>query len=88
MEGQMFRRVVFYDNLTDGLTSTWSSFLLQGVLLVVLGILILILPELLAAMVAATFIILGSSLVFIALKTKNLRKSYRSWRDEFWEPTI
>lgn len=82
----MFRKIVFYDNFTKGLTDIWSTFVLQGILLVLLGVLVLVMPELIAAMVAACFIALGIGSIVIGLKTKKLKKHYKSWRDEFWEP--
>lgn len=82
----MFRKVTFYDNFTDALTGTWSSFMLQGLLLILLGVLVMIMPQLLVAMVAATFIMLGVIFLAIAFKTRKLRNNYRVWREEFWEP--
>ena len=74
----MFRKVIFYDNYTNAITETWSSFLVQGLILILLGILIIAMPELLVAMVAGTFIAMGVFSVVIALKTRGLRKRYHT----------
>lgn len=82
----MFRKIVFYDHFTDALTEGWKTFMLQGVLLLALGALVLIVPQLLAVMVATTFFFLGALFVVLALKTRSCRQHYRIWRREFWEP--
>lgn len=82
----MFRKVIFYDNYTNAITETWWSFVAQGILLVLLGILIFLVPELLAAMASGVFIAIGALSVVIGLKTKNLKRRYSNWRESFWDP--
>lgn len=82
----MFKEIVFYDNFTDLITGTWSTFLIQGIVLVCLGILILVYPEILVAMISTAFILLGALFIVVALKTRRLKRNYRTWREEFWEP--
>jgi len=82
----MFRKVVFFDNLTSAFSSTWGGFLLQWIFFLLLGFAIVIVPELLAMMVAATFVLVGATCLFLAWKTYRFRRQYRIWRDEFWEP--
>jgi uncharacterized membrane protein HdeD (DUF308 family) len=83
----MFRKIVFYDNFTDAVTGTWSTFLVQGIILILLGLLIYLFPEILVVAISATFIALGLLFIGIALKTKGLKTNYRTWRDEFWDPS-
>lgn len=80
----MFRKIVFYDNFTDAVAGTWTTFLLQGLALILIGLAILIVPQLLAAMVAVTFLMLGTFCLALAFKTKRLRKDYQHWRREHW----
>ena len=82
----MFRKVVFFDNLTGAFSSTWGAFLVQGLFLLLLGLAILIVPELLVMMVATTFLVIGAICLFLGWKTYRFRQQYRIWRDEFWEP--
>lgn len=82
----MFKKIVFYDNFTDAIAGTWSTFLVQGLILFLLGLAILLMPQLLAAMVAATFMALGALCFVLAFQTRRVKKAYRLWRDEFWEP--
>ena len=82
----MFKKILFYDNLTNSLAETWSSFLLQGLVLILIGVMVVLFPQLIAAMVAATFIFMGLIFISIALKTRALRRKYTNWKDEFWEP--
>jgi uncharacterized membrane protein HdeD (DUF308 family) len=82
----MFRRIVFYDNFTDSLSSTWPMFLLEGLALILFGVAVLVFPEILVVMVATTFIVLGAICLTIAWRTRQLRQRYRRWRDEMWEP--
>ncbi len=82
----MFRQITFFDNFTDSITATWSAFLFQGLASVLLGFAILLFPQLLVAMVAASFIFFGMVSIIVAWKTRGLKKRYSRWRDEFWEP--
>ena len=82
----MFKKIVFYDSLADGITGTWPTFFLQGIALIAFGLLILFVPQLLVAMVAGTFIFLGLMCLVIAFKTRNLKTRYRTWRDQYWDP--
>ena len=40
----MFREVVFYDSYTNELSSTWWLYLLEGISLILLGVLIMMMP--------------------------------------------
>lgn len=81
----MFQKIVFYDNYTNTISSTWSAFLVQGIVLLSLGLLILIWPALLVAMVAAAFLLSGVLFIVTAVKIRALRKNYQNWRDQYWE---
>ena len=50
------------------------SLLLQGLFLVILGILVAIFPELLVALVSVIFIVLGVTIVIIAIKVYKYSK--------------
>ena len=82
----MFRKIVFYDNFTNALTSTWWMYFLQGVTLVLLGVLIFIEPALIAYLVAAVFVLVGLFFLALAWRTRTLKRDYQHWREAFWEP--
>ena len=50
-----------------------------------LGVLIIIWPALLIAMVAAGFFVMGILFIVVALKLRSLKNNYQSWRDQYWE---
>ncbi|MBU0649024.1 hypothetical protein KJ969_02905 [Patescibacteria group bacterium] len=50
------------------------SLLLQGLFLVILGILVAIFPELLVALVSVIFIVLGVTIIIIAIKVYKYSK--------------
>lgn len=81
----MFHKIVFYDNYTEAISSTWSTFLIQGILLLLLGLLIMVWPALLVAMVAAGFFVVGLLFIVVALKVRSFKKNYTNWRDQYWE---
>lgn len=82
----MFRSRDFFDHFTAAVTATWKDFLLQGVILILLGISIALFPQLLVAMISAALIVVGVFFIVIAWKTRKLKRHYYVWRDEFWEP--
>ena len=82
----MFREIRFYDRYTDAVTAPQWVFCLLGMLFLLLGVLILIFPELLAFLVAGFFIAAGIMQLFIARQLSRLKKLYRLWREKFWTP--
>jgi hypothetical protein len=86
----MFRKAFYIDNLNRQVPSGTAPgsgmlFLLPGLLLIGLGILILIMPELLAAMVAAFFIFVGISLLGLGLNLRRLSAPIRPGKNASWE---
>lgn len=82
----MFKNIIFFDNYTDGLTGTWKTFVFQGVLFCLFGFFIVVMPQILVAIVSATFTFIGIACIVIGLKIRKTRSDYRKWRDEFWDP--
>jgi len=82
----MFRKFIFHDNLTNAFTGTWWIFLMQGILLILLSFIIILMPQLLVAMIAATFMLIGAVFLSLAWKTYQVKRQYRKWRNDFWEP--
>lgn len=82
----MFREIRFYDNYTATLSSPWWLFALLGGNFILLGILILIFPELLAWLVAAFLIFDGALLLGIGWQLRRLKRRYERWRDDWWLP--
>ena len=55
----MFRDIIFFDNLTDALTATWTTFVVLGLMLVLLGFIVYLVPQLLLALVSGGLIGMG-----------------------------
>jgi len=82
----VFGKIIFYDYLTNALSGTWPMFLLQGITLILLGIIIIMVPQLLVAMIAATLILIGVIFLNLAWRTYQIKRNYHDRRDKFWEP--
>jgi uncharacterized membrane protein HdeD (DUF308 family) len=80
----MFKSVTFFDSYTREISSTWWLFLLEGLLLIGLGILVALMPTLLVALVAAVFIVLGAMMLVTAFRVRRLRRRYEILKREWW----
>ena len=65
-----------FDLFADELSGIWKVSLFQGLLFILLGILILMVPQLLAAMVASFFIVLGVTFLTFAWKSRKFQRNY------------
>jgi len=74
----------FFDLFFDGFAHTWRHQLWQGVLFVLFGILILIMPQLLAVMVAGVLMLAGALLIVSAWNLRRLRRQYDGFRQAFF----
>lgn len=72
-----------FDIFADQFTAVWKYNLVQGILLLALGILILIFPGLLIAMAASFFMVLGVIFLGFAWRGFQFQKKYEGWRIEF-----
>ncbi|MBX7138808.1 MAG: hypothetical protein K1X83_12600 [Oligoflexia bacterium] len=79
----MIKGTLFFDSFEGLLSTGWTTFLAQGLGLIALGILVLLMPQLLVAMVAATFFMLGILSIGVALKARSVVKQHRLWRHEY-----
>lgn len=80
----MFRQVVFFQrgsNVSGGLSLLFLTF---GVSLVMLGILILLFPRILVAMIASIFIMGGAVFLIFAWKDWTLRRQFGKSQLNFW----
>jgi|GEM_PF-5124093 len=73
-----------FDLFFDGFAHAWRHQLWQGILFVLFGILILVVPQLLAAMVAGVLILTGVVLMTSAWSLQRLRRQYNGFRQEFF----
>jgi uncharacterized membrane protein HdeD (DUF308 family) len=80
----MFKSVTFFDSYTREISSTWWLFLLEGLLLIGLGILVALMPTLLVGLVAAVFIVLGAMMLVTAFRVRRLRRRYEILKREWW----
>ena len=62
----------------------WVYSLLHGVFFIFFGLLILVMPEILVALVSALFILLGASVLFLGWKFRSLMRRAAEFRDEFY----
>jgi len=82
----MFREIRFYDDYTDAVAAPAWLFGLMGVNFLLLGVLILLFPQLLAYLVAVFLLFDGLVLLLVAWKFWRFKKLYRRWREELWLP--
>ena len=84
----MFREVIFYDSYTNEVSSTWWLYLLEGVCLILLGVLILLMPQLLVGLAAGFLFLIGVLSVALAFRVRRLRKRYEQWKRDWWRPAV
>jgi len=70
------KKFEIFDIFANELSGVWKVSLFQGIMLILLGILILLIPQLLIAMVATIFILLGVSFLGFAWKYKKFQDNY------------
>jgi uncharacterized membrane protein HdeD (DUF308 family) len=82
----MFRELRFYDHYTSEVTSPWGLFLALGLNFILLGLLIILFPELLAWLAGGFLFLNGMLLLGVAWKYRRFKRRHRRWRDEWWLP--
>jgi uncharacterized membrane protein HdeD (DUF308 family) len=80
----MFKGVTFFDRYTREISSTWWLFLLEGLWLIGLGVLIVMMPSLLVALVASVFVVLGVMMLVTAWRLRSLRGRYEILKQQWW----
>ncbi|HPB67598.1 MAG TPA: hypothetical protein PLT76_04055 [Candidatus Omnitrophota bacterium] len=78
-------KIDVFDVFFDGFSYTWKHQLLQGVLFLLFGVVIVLLPQLLVAMVASFFVVIGLILIGSAWTMRRFRKQYDGFRSELFE---
>ncbi len=68
------------DYLTKELSALWWFYLLQGIGLILLGIAVVIFPQLLAILAASCFIAVGSDLLVLAWRVQQVKRRYESYK--------
>lgn len=68
------------DHLTRELSALWWLYLTQGLALILLGILVLIWPELLAVLAAAFFVAIGVVLLTLGWRVRQVKRSYERFK--------
>ncbi len=82
----MFREIRFYDDYTEAVASPGKWFGALGLNFLLLGLLIVIFPDLLAWLVAAFLILAGAGLLVVAWQFRRFKQLYRQWRESLWSP--
>lgn len=82
----MFRELRFYDSYTREIASPAWLYLLVGFSLILLAVLIMVMPELLAYLVAAFLLFDGLLFVVIGWQLRRFARRYDRWRQEWWTP--
>lgn len=70
------KKAEIFDFLAEGLSGGWRQFLTQGIVFMGVGILILLMPELVAVMAASFFMLAGLSLLVLAWRARKFHKDY------------
>ncbi len=68
------------DHLTQELSALWWLYLIQGIALILLGVLVIIWPELLAILAAAFFIAIGVVLLSLGWRVRQVKRSYERFK--------
>ncbi len=71
-----------FDFLTKELSALWWFYLLQGIGLILLGIAIVIFPELLAILAASFFIAVGISVLMLAWRVRRVQRGYETFKQQ------
>ena len=72
------QRFEIFDMFANQLSGLWKYSFLQGVLLIAFGILILLFPQILVAMIAAFLVILGVTFLTFAWKGRKFHENYEN----------
>jgi len=78
-------KIDVFDVFFDGFSHTWKQQLMQGALFILFGIVIILMPQLLVAMVASFFILIGIILSGSAWTVRRYRKRYDGLRSELFD---
>jgi len=70
------------DYLTKELSALWLFYLLQGLGLILLGIAVVIFPELLAILAASVFIAIGIVLLMLAWRVRRVKRGYDTFKQQ------
>ena len=73
------------DYVTKELSALWWLYLLQGFGLVLLGIAVVIFPELLAILAASFFIAVGIVLLMLAWRVRRVKRGYETFKQQLVE---
>lgn len=78
-------KIDVFDVFFDGFSHTWKHQLLQGILFILFGVVIVMMPQLLVAMVASFFVVIGLVLIGSAWTMRRFRRQYDGFRSELFE---
>ena len=67
----------FFDIYFNYFTQSWRSYLLQGLLFILGGLIILFFPEILVAMIAMVFFIIGIFIIFLGIQIKKEQNNFQ-----------
>jgi uncharacterized membrane protein HdeD (DUF308 family) len=73
------------DYLTAELSALWWFYLSQGLALILLGIAVIIWPQLLAVLAAAFFIAIGAVLIMLGWRIRRVKRSYEQFKHSLLE---
>ncbi len=62
---------------------SWWNYLLTGLFFILAGIVIILVPQILVALVASVLIVIGLVIVFFAWQLRNIHRSHRKIRIEY-----
>ncbi len=79
------QKIDVFDVFFDGFSMTWKHQLLQGILFILFGVLIVLVPQLLVAMIASIFVVIGLVFISSAVALRRFRKRYDGFRSELFD---
>jgi len=68
---------LLFSIFNDEFESVWWNYLTVGLLFFLAGVVIILVPEILIALIASVFLLIGLFFVFIALQVRKMQKRLR-----------
>ena len=78
-------KIDVFDVFFNGFSYTWKHNMILGIMFLLFGILIVIVPQLLIVMVASLFMLGGLLMIVTAWTMRRFHRQYHSFRDELFD---
>ncbi len=78
-------KIDVFDIFFNGFSYTWKHNMILGIMFLLFGVLIVIVPQLLVVMVASFFMLGGVLMIAAGWMMRRFHQQYHSFRDELFE---